>query len=97
MMLAAALAAVKASGVMVWANSARMARVVASLRAASAQAMKVPARCCAVSEASAARLDRLSFRSLAYSGRAFFSVSIDMAFLFFEKMSPPGQITQGHG
>ena len=65
MMAAAALAALSASGESAGAKLAVTARVVFSLRAARAQAMKVPARCCSVSTASCASEDRLSFRSLA--------------------------------
>src|SRR5262245_39520757 len=80
MIAAAARAAFSASGDSLAANSEKIALVVVRSREARAQAMKVPARCCSVSRASLARLDRLSFRSLAYSGRAFFRASIDMGF-----------------
>jgi hypothetical protein len=65
MMAAAALAAVSASGDSLGANSAMSASLTAELRAANALATNAPAFCCSVSTVSAARLDRLSFRSLA--------------------------------
>jgi hypothetical protein len=80
MMLAAARAAVSASGESLGANSEKIALVTLRSRLARAQAMKVPARCCSVRPGSLARLDRLSFRSLAYSGRAFFRASMDLGF-----------------
>src|SRR5262245_39618256 len=68
MMDAAALAAVSASGVSLGVNSAMSASLTAGLRAASALATNAPAFCCSLSTVSLARLDRFSFRSLAYSG-----------------------------
>ena len=49
-----------------------------ALRDAMALAMNVPARCWSVSPGSVASDPRLSFRSLAYSGRAVLRVSIDI-------------------
>src|SRR4051812_9026749 len=79
MMEAAARAAVSASADSLGANSEKMALVTLRSRLARAQAMNVPARCCSVRLASVASDDKLSFRSLAYSGRAFFRASMLMA------------------
>src|SRR5215470_17958335 len=81
MIAAAALAAVSASGDNLGANSAMSASLTAELRAASALATNAPAFCCSVSTVSAARLERLSFRSLAYSGSWAFRDSRDMEVL----------------
>ena len=65
MIEAAAFAASSAAGDSFGPNSATSASVTTGLRDASAEATKVPARCCSLSDGSAARLDRFSFRSLA--------------------------------
>src|SRR5262249_6092267 len=78
MIEAAALAAVSASGDSFGANSAMSASLTAELRAASALATNAPAFCCSLSTVSAARLERFSFRSLAYSGSCCFRDSRDI-------------------
>src|SRR5262245_60588839 len=75
---AAVLAAFNASGERSPANASITARVVGAWLAASAAATKLPAFCCGVSSCSAARLERLSLRSRAKSGRRSFRVSMDM-------------------
>src|SRR5512132_875446 len=81
MIAAAAFAAPSATGAILGANSPTSASMTFELRDASAATTNVPARCCSVSAGSAARLDKLSLRSFAYSGKAFFSFSRDIAAL----------------
>src|SRR5512145_1097947 len=98
MIAAAALAALSAAGSSLDANSSLIAAITCGWRAASAETMKVPASCCWVSVVSAARLDRLSFRSLAYSGSKDFRDSSDMLALLlgrFIQMKPPSPSPQG--
>src|SRR5512132_2582305 len=81
MIAAAAFAAPSATGAILGANSPTSASMTFELRDASAATTNVPARCCSVSAGSAARLDKLSLRSFAYSGKAFFSFSRDIVAL----------------
>src|SRR5215468_9974286 len=81
MIEAAALAAFSASGDSFGANSAMSAWLTAELRAANALATNAPAFCCSLSTVSVARLERFSFRSLAYSGNCCFRDSRDIEVL----------------
>src|SRR5262245_40065399 len=78
MIEAAAFVALSASGDSFGANSAMSAWLTAEFRAANALATNAPAFCCSLSTVSLARLERFSFRSLAYSGNCCFRDSRDM-------------------
>src|SRR5580700_4845234 len=107
MMLAAARAALRAAALSLGTNSAKTARVTVRSRLASAQAMKVPARCCSLRPVSCASDDRFSFRSLAYSGKAFLRASMLMGTSFKEfsngalipegMRDPPNGLRRGSG
>src|SRR6266481_1010335 len=76
---AAILAAFSASGESSPPKASTTACVVGAWLAASAAVTKLPAFCCGLRICSYARLDRLSFRSRAYSGSRSFRASMDMA------------------
>src|SRR5690606_19880573 len=76
MIEAAPRAALYASADRVSAASSAISRSVVAERVAAAVASRVPHSCCSLSTVVRASEERLSFRSLAYSGSEFFRVSM---------------------